>query len=358
MLPQPLWFYGTIENVDDEKQAGKVQVRIHGVHDHRKASLPTKFLPWAQVMVPAVSTSKEGVGRTPTGLTVGTEIMGIALDDAYTDLKVLFTWQGIEDQEHGRENDVTPIARGGSIPAMDEKKNKVNKSTGGGTTWTEPFQDYSNTKYPDNDVTITRAGHIIEFDNTSGNERIHLFHKNGSYMEMQTAGDVVFRASRDRYNVVLRDDCTHIHQHERKVVQGSSTTHIKATYYASYDKGWTLSGIDGALWIDTKEVEIVTPVIRMICDAWISGKLTVPTIHCTTAYIDNLHTKNATIDKESVGDSTIQKLDAVAPQAKEAMVAMGIKIPVTPLVFVGGGATAAGDTSSKQQRTDNKGEIK
>jgi hypothetical protein len=39
-------------------------------------------------------------------------------------------------------------------------------------------------KYPDNKVWETKSGHLFEVDDTSKFERIHISHKNGSYIEM------------------------------------------------------------------------------------------------------------------------------------------------------------------------------
>jgi len=75
-------WYGVVVNVQDPLKSGRVQVRIHGLHDD-KTKIPDKDLPWAKVPVPAgggFGTSLGGKGGSPTGLVVGTTLSGIFAD--------------------------------------------------------------------------------------------------------------------------------------------------------------------------------------------------------------------------------------------------------------------------------------
>jgi hypothetical protein len=54
------------------------------------------------------------------------------------------------------------------------------------------------TKYPKNWVTVTSAGHVLEFDNTEDGERIRLIHgKSGSLIEMDEQEDTYLISKRD-----------------------------------------------------------------------------------------------------------------------------------------------------------------
>ena len=57
-------------------------------------------------------------------------------------------------------------------------------------TWSEPATPYD-AQYPYNKVTQTESGHVVEFDDTPGAERIHVFHRSGSSVEMHPDGKVV-----------------------------------------------------------------------------------------------------------------------------------------------------------------------
>lgn len=74
-----MWI-GVVEDRSDPLQMGRVRVRIYNHHTSDTSLIPTETLPWAQIMMPATSASMSGVGRTPTGLMIGTLVLGIWLD--------------------------------------------------------------------------------------------------------------------------------------------------------------------------------------------------------------------------------------------------------------------------------------
>jgi len=55
--------------------------------------------------------------------------------------------------------------------------------TASGLSWNEPGSQYA-ALYPKNHVMETAGGHVLEFDDTDGAERVNIFHKNGSFIEM------------------------------------------------------------------------------------------------------------------------------------------------------------------------------
>tara|TARA_R100001463_G_scaffold7363_3_gene23210 strand:+ start:226 stop:2088 length:1863 start_codon:yes stop_codon:yes gene_type:complete len=75
-----LWFYGVVEDREDPYQIGRVKVRCFGHHTGNKIDLPTKDLPWAQVMLPVTSAGISGIGQTPLGLVEGSHVFGFFRD--------------------------------------------------------------------------------------------------------------------------------------------------------------------------------------------------------------------------------------------------------------------------------------
>ena len=71
----------------------------------------------------------------------------------------------------------------------------------------EPIKPRDNasksTVYPFNKVTETESGHIVEFDDTPGAERIHIYHRSGSFFEFHPNGDKVDKIVRDYYLSIL-----------------------------------------------------------------------------------------------------------------------------------------------------------
>ena len=60
------------------------------------------------------------------------------------------------------------------------------------------------TNYPKNWITVTSAGHVLEFDNTEDGERIRLINgKTGSLIEMDEEKDTYVISSRD-LNLIVK----------------------------------------------------------------------------------------------------------------------------------------------------------
>ena len=69
---------------------------------------------------------------------------------------------------------------------------------------------YINPTYPFNHVHETESGHIIELDDTPDFERIHLYHRSGTRIEIANKGDYVEKVVRDKYSVVVGNDFVNI----------------------------------------------------------------------------------------------------------------------------------------------------
>ena len=67
-----------------------------------------------------------------------------------------------------------------------------NSSVASSTTdnWDQPEIAFGSI-YPNNHVYESESGHLLEFDDTADNERIHLYHKTGSSIEYNPNGDRV-----------------------------------------------------------------------------------------------------------------------------------------------------------------------
>ena len=69
-------------------------------------------------------------------------------------------------------------------------------------TATQPASTQSSAKYPTNHVFETESGHYVEFDDTAGNERIHLFHKKGTFIEIDSSGNMIIKTVGNVTNIV------------------------------------------------------------------------------------------------------------------------------------------------------------
>ena len=63
-----------------------------------------------------------------------------------------------------------------------------------------------NPKYPYNTVLhASESGHLIEADDTPGAERIHIYHRSGSHIEMRPDGGVKYKSTKKRQDITIGD---------------------------------------------------------------------------------------------------------------------------------------------------------
>ena len=86
-----------------------------------------------------------------------------------------------------------------------------------GGAWSEPPSPYA-AVYPYNHVYESESGHIREYDDTAGAERIHERHKSGSSYEIGPDGTKVTRVKHDNYEIISNDDYLHVQGTRRQTV--------------------------------------------------------------------------------------------------------------------------------------------
>jgi hypothetical protein len=69
------YFFGVVEDRNDELRLGRCRVRVLGVHNSDKAELPTADLPWAIPVQPITSAGVSGIGFAPVGPVEGTWVV-------------------------------------------------------------------------------------------------------------------------------------------------------------------------------------------------------------------------------------------------------------------------------------------
>ena len=177
------WFFGIVEDTTDPLKLGRVKVRVLNEHDD---NVSTDDLRWSHVMLPTTSASLHGAGDTPR-LVVGTNVVGFYIDTHEKQLTmILGSFPIIPDMEDAKH----------SISGLAREQQILEKTLVGA----EPASAYA-AQYPFNRVISTPGGHIIELDDTPDNERIHVYHKSGSYVEFRPDGTVVNK-SLDSFDIV------------------------------------------------------------------------------------------------------------------------------------------------------------
>lgn len=226
------WFFGIVEDVADPLQLGRVKVRVYNEHDD---GIETDSLPWAHVMLPTTSPSVHGIGDTPS-LSVGSNIIGFFIDSQEKQmLMIIGSYPIIPDMEDDLHS-ISYLARG---------KQTIEKEAIG----PEPATAYG-AEYPYNRVLQTRSGHVVEYDDTPENERIHIYHKSGSYIEMNADGSVVVKSSNDKYDIVAGNQEVFIKGNANIKVEGTCDIHANQAASISSDVGLKIKAPGGVTVTD------------------------------------------------------------------------------------------------------------
>lgn len=94
------------------------------------------------------------------------------------------------------------LAQAAVVPSLNSVVGQVFRDATNSGGWSEPAPPYA-AQYPYNKVTQTESGHVWEMDDTPGAERIHLFHRSGSFIEMHPNGTVVYKSMKDGFILTM-----------------------------------------------------------------------------------------------------------------------------------------------------------
>ena len=253
------WFIGIVEAIEgDPMQLGRVKVRI--IHEYDEG-IETDDIDWAHIMLPTTSECVGGVGDTPS-LAVGSNVIGFFLDAQSKQQMMILgsfpTIPGMEDDKHS----LSFLARG---------KQNIEKELIG----PEPESAFG-AEYPNNRVIQTKAGHVIELDNTPENERIHIYHKAGTYIEINNEGRMVTKSAGDNYLIVKQNHTVYIEGdvdvevkgNVKILVSGDANIEVNGTTNVTCPQ----TNVEGDVFIDGKLR--VTGNVNVESDVLVDGQVT------------------------------------------------------------------------------------
>jgi|LauGreDrversion4_1035100.scaffolds.fasta_scaffold31295_2 hypothetical protein len=162
------WFHGIVEDISDPLKLGRVRVRCIGYHNEDANILPVENLPWSYQIMPVTSAAYKGIGRSPTGLKIGSWVIGF-----------------FRDGEVGQD----PIIMG-SIPSITDGVPDIPVS--------------AQTNYPNRHVIRTESGHQFQWDDTPGSETISMTHKKGSVFSIDKDGNILVDATAGGGSVTIK----------------------------------------------------------------------------------------------------------------------------------------------------------
>lgn len=133
--------------------------------------------------------------------------------------------------EYINEPDTNRLARGiidGTIVKQKDATRTVGvpKALGAGT-WDQPLAPYG-AKYPFNKVIETESGHIQEFDDTPGQERINTYHRSGTFTEIDSTGTQVNYIVGDNFVLMEKNGCLHVAGELNITVDGQTNIYARS----------------------------------------------------------------------------------------------------------------------------------
>jgi hypothetical protein len=207
------WFVGKVEDRNDPLKQGRVRIRIYNIHGN-PVEVPTEDLPWATILMPGYSASLKQVGVSPTGIQVESTVIGFFLDGNETTMPLII---GVMPGQ----GDVSELAR------ENMTINKQRVDPGGSTqSFREPESAYQS-KYPYNKVFQSESGHVFEVDDTPNFERIHTYHRSGTYAEIDQNGRKVEKIIGDDFEIVMKNKTVYIKGNVNIKVDGTYTVESK-----------------------------------------------------------------------------------------------------------------------------------
>lgn len=96
-----------------------------------------------------------------------------------------------------------------------------------GGSWNQPKVPFG-AKYPYNQVRETESGHVQEFDDTPGYERIHTYHRSGTFQEIDAQGTMVTKIVGDGYVLYDRNGFISIEGEANVTVAGNINIYCRS----------------------------------------------------------------------------------------------------------------------------------
>jgi hypothetical protein len=234
-------FFGRVVNRFDDNERGRVRIRIFGIHPEDTTLGPDEDLPWAWPIQSLFSAAVGEVGMTPHALMEDSVVFGMFQDGADGQIPVILG-----------------TLQKGALPPLSIGTQSLPK---GETVGIEPGTPYA-AEYPFNKVFQSESGHAWEFDDTPGHERIHVFHRMGSYAEIGPDGSMVVKVIGDGYSVFVKD--SNVYVQGQTNIYANGNLNINAYNDANINvSGDTNLSVAGDFRVKASEAFIEAPTINL-----------------------------------------------------------------------------------------------
>jgi hypothetical protein len=249
-----IWWVGVIEDRIDPLKLGRVKVRCVGWHSESKMELPTENLPWATPLLPLNNTN-------PYSPKEGDMVFGFFADGEAAQNPIVFgvfpkiplnagkSEEAFNDPRSGDQLTSAPVKPGETATVYPRKldepttsrlarndtdyPSEINTSKANKKESKVEPDSYYAAKYPYNNVYESESGHALEFDDTPGKERVHIYHRAGSYIEIGPDGSRAEKIEKDKFTVVIGNDSVYVKGDVTVFIDGNATMQIGGNFNAT-----------------------------------------------------------------------------------------------------------------------------
>ena len=141
----------------------------------------------------------------------------------------------------GNTDESDPRVSGIVFEKMQNRKfGQMGIPTADGKSWNEPKIPWA-AIYPYNHVHQTESGHVIEMDDTPNEERLHWYHRTGTFTEIHPVGIKVDKIVNNYYNIILGAKYTHIEASDYTTIDGSQENYILGSRVDKIDGDYSIA---------------------------------------------------------------------------------------------------------------------
>lgn len=176
------WFEGEVVDIDDPLKMGRVKVRELVGQDKERV----ENLFWSHVMMPVTGANAKGVGVSAVGLNLNSKVFGFRSSSTMSYVLGSFPY-AVDDNNHSVSRHARGLGPVQKVYIEDFGEKKTEYAA----------------KYPFNKTITTESGHVLELDDTPRAERIHVYHKSGSYVEIFPDGTIITKSMKDSTSVTI-----------------------------------------------------------------------------------------------------------------------------------------------------------
>lgn len=112
-------------------------------------------------------------------------------------------------------------------------------------------------KYPYNTVLCeSESGHLIEVDDTPNAERVHVYHRSGSHIEMCPDGSVKYKTTKSRQDITIGNHDILVSGDWNIVVEGGHSIHVRNGEFVIEAKDGAAINVSGKLKLSADNIEL------------------------------------------------------------------------------------------------------